>query len=364
MSFLAPDAGTYIYLDPLHAPRNRAMGLAGAFVVLPHRWDTPYTAPTPSVRNLFEDLGSTSWFPGHPWRSQRSWLWVFSSVDPVAHALVADDPDLPAADFMADYLPRYFMLNGRTGYFASHHPANAPRGRVGQPVLIRAANVGIATHSPHVHGNHVYVCAVDGQVQSNVVAHDTWEMPPLTTTDVLHPFARPPDAHPWPPSDPTVWTTDLGGDGHTGMIYPMHCHAELSLLANGGNYPQGLITHWALEGDLIDTPPPPEEPALGDPGDPGDPADPDDPGAQDPPGEPGQPADPDPPGDPGPPEGPAEPGEPDRPAPPDGPSGPGSAVPSPGSAVPGLGPSSGSPRPRVLGTTDGSGRPGRFARRR
>ena len=261
VEFTAPAAGTYIYLDPLQAPVNRAMGLAGALVVRPRSGTTPYAAPTGPVQALFDDLGTTGYFPGDAWKPERSWLWVFSSVDPDAAERVADDPDLSPATFAAEYRPRYFMLNGKTGFFASSDPASTIHGRVGQPALVRVANVGLATHSPHVHGNHVYLLAENGRVHDNVIAHDTWEMLPLSTADVLLPFTRPPDAYPWPPSDPSVWTTDLGGDGHTGMVYPMHCHAELSLLADGGNYPHGLITHWALTGDLqTPTEEPTEEP--------------------------------------------------------------------------------------------------------
>lgn len=308
-------AGTYLYFDPSAAPLARAMGLAGVIAVRPDTDEpTPYSDATPTVRRLFEDLGTTTHFPGHPWVRSRSWVWVFSSVDPASQQRVFEDPDLSPAVFAGDYHPSYFMLNGRSGFFASNDPASALHGRVGQPALVRVANVGMATHSPHVHGNHVYLLAIDGEVQDNVIAHDTWEMPPLRTTDVLLPFARPPDAHPWPPSDPSVWTTDLGGDGHTGMVFPMHCHTELSLLADGGNYPQGLITHWALQGDLVEGPPP-EEPD--DPQPPDEPGPPDDP---DPPDDP--PDDPEPPDDP--PEGPpgrgrgrpSGPDDPPRPEPP------------------------------------------------
>jgi hypothetical protein len=155
----------------------------------------------------------------------------------------------------AGYDPTYFLLNGRSGYFAAHDHDTAPYGRVGQPGLIRTANVGMATHSPHVHGNHVYVLAEDTVVRDNVVGLDTWRMPPLRTVDVLLPFVRPPDAWPWPPSDPDVWTADLSGAGMAGLVYPMHCHMELSQLANGGNYPQGLLTHWTLTGDREPGPP-------------------------------------------------------------------------------------------------------------
>ena len=256
LEFTAPTAGTYIYLDPLDAPINRAMGLAGMFVVTSAAGRTPYSTPTTPVQYLFDDLGTTTNFPGEPWRPERSWNWAFSSVDPVLHELVRQDASITPTEFAAAYHPTYFMLNGKSGFFAGHDAASVVHGRVGQPAVIRVANLGIVTHSPHIHGNHVYDLATWNDagagldVHDNVIGRDTWEVPPVSTADVLLPFVRPPDAHPWPPSDPDAFTTDLGGDGHHGMVYPMHCHTELSLLANGANYPQGLITHWVLEGDL------------------------------------------------------------------------------------------------------------------
>ncbi len=151
-------------------------------------------------------------------------------------------------------------------------------GRVGQPALIRVANVGLANHSPHIHGNHLHLLSEDAQVRDNVLGLDTWRVPPMSTTDVLHPFIRPPDAWPWPPSDPTVFTTALAGHGTPGLVYPMHCHTELGVRANGGNYPQGVISHWVLTGDLEGPNEPPEDPeGPQDPEDPGDPENPEGP---------------------------------------------------------------------------------------
>ena len=254
VGFDAPSAGTYVYFDPTADPISRAMGLAGALVVVPTAGPSPYSEPTSSVANLFDDLGTTYHFPGEPWRPERSWNWVFSSVDHELHERVRHEPELSPAHFVEAYHPTYFMINGKSGYFAGNDPATQIHGRVGQPALIRSINVGLAIHSPHVHGNHVYVLAVDNRVQSNLIAHDTWELLPMSAVDVLLPFIHPPDAYPWPPTDPNVWTTDLGGDGHAGMVYPMHCHAELSQLSRGSNYPQGAVTHWVLTGDLEDVP--------------------------------------------------------------------------------------------------------------
>jgi hypothetical protein len=103
-------------------------------------------------------------------------------------------------------------------------------------------NPGLATHSPHIHGNHVYVLAADGRVQDNVFLVDTWTMRPDGRADVLLPFIRPPDIPPaaWPPVEEPF--------PHK---FPMHCHTEMSQTSGGGNYPQGLVTDWVIEGTLL-----------------------------------------------------------------------------------------------------------------
>jgi len=30
------------------------------------------------------------------------------------------------------------------------------------------------------------------------------------------------------------------------MRYVTHCHTEMSNTAGGGNYPQGIVTHWEM----------------------------------------------------------------------------------------------------------------------
>ncbi|NLF29334.1 MAG: multicopper oxidase domain-containing protein, partial [Planctomycetes bacterium] len=72
LKFLAPPAGTYIYLDPFNAPLNRVMGLHGVLVSLPRVGNTPYSYPTPSVQQLFDDLGTHEVFPGHPWQREAT----------------------------------------------------------------------------------------------------------------------------------------------------------------------------------------------------------------------------------------------------------------------------------------------------
>lgn len=256
LTFTAPAAGTYIYLDPLEAPVNRLMGLHGVIVVLPGGGPTPYTSPPATVRALFDDLGHAPHFPGEPWRVERTRVWHLHTVDPRWHELARRGDAIDPARMAADYLPRYFLLNGQSGYFASHDPATYPSGRIGQPHLIRIVNTGMVANSLHIHGNHVYVVAEDGAPQENIPYVDSWSVPPLGRADWLLPYLRPPDIC-GPESSPlrTVLREELAHRDRYGLRqspveYPMHCHVEPSQTAAGGNYPAGLVTHWEITGDL------------------------------------------------------------------------------------------------------------------
>lgn len=278
IEFVAPAAGTYLYLDPLNAPVNRVMGLHGAMVVLPPPvgFRTPYTNPTDAVRRLFDDLGTTDHFPGHFWDRERNAVWVFETVDPDKHLLAAATVGaIDPATFTTGYLPQYFMINGKSGFFAAQHahpaPAPAPgddhshgaqgamnsldaqaaisiHGNVGQPCLIRSLNAGMMVQSPHIHGNHVYGVARNGQVQSNLFLVDTWTMPPLERQDVLLPYFQPPDI------PGASWLRFEAGTNEElfPLFYPMHDHQEVSNTAAGANYPFGCATHWQIDGPVDD----------------------------------------------------------------------------------------------------------------
>lgn len=239
--FRAPAPGTYLYFDPLNAPVNRVMGLHGAMVVLPRNPLTPYSNPTSNIERLFEDFGTASHFPGHPWDPARTWIWLINSVDPVKNTAAAANPSISPATFTSGYLSQYFTISGKSGFFASHDEHIAPSGNVGQPALIRSLNAGLVTHSLHIHGNHVYLLSEEGTVRSNVFLVDTWTLPPLARRDVMLPFIQPPDIPEakWPPVQELF-----------PLLYPMHCHTEPSQTAAGGNYPQGLVTHFSINGPV------------------------------------------------------------------------------------------------------------------
>lgn len=260
VDFLAPEGGSYIYFDHLNAPVNRVLGLHGPMVVLPKYGNTPYSNPTPNVQKLFDHLGKTAHFPGDPWKPERTRIWLFHSIDPSFNEMARLRQKIDVTQFKEQFVPRYFTINGESGFYASHNHNTVPSGRIGQPLLIRIMNTGMNVDSPHIHGNHVYrVANRDAEgiltVQENVFLVDTFRDELAQCMDWLLPFIRPPDI----PGDeskpvrqliPNELALTLGGVGQSPLSYPMHGHNEQSQSAAGGNYPQGMVTHWEITGDL------------------------------------------------------------------------------------------------------------------
>ncbi len=255
LEFPAPYSGTYIYHDPTNAPVQRAMGLFGTLVVLDP-----------------EDAWSVA--PGQA-GFERQWLWVTHAIDTTWASIEAAggtvDPEADPA------VPRYFMLNDRSGYEALGHSPNRainqaaheeslvsgyPRqidirdfgedlvlGTIRAGQMVRMVNPGIANHQIHFHGNHLWTVRRNnvewprefGHVddEGHVVLQqweDVVELPPMDRKDCMIPMKRPPDA-----------TDQVWYNRTEDWKYPMHCHAEMSQTAAGGMYPGGLVAHWELK---------------------------------------------------------------------------------------------------------------------
>jgi hypothetical protein len=258
LEFPAPYAGTYIYHDPTNAPVQRALGLFGTLVVLDP-----------------DDAWSLA--PGQA-GFERQWLWVTHAVDTNwANIEAAGGTVDPATD---PALPRYFLLNDRSGYESlAHSPDPAinqasheetlvsgyPRqidmsefledmvgGSIRAGQAVRLVNPGIVNHQMHFHGNHLWSVRRNNVEWPREYGHvdedgyvvlqqweDTIKIAPMDRKDAIIPLKRPPDA------TDQVWanrTTDWG--------YPMHCHAEPSQTAAGGMYPGGLVAHWELKAPI------------------------------------------------------------------------------------------------------------------
>jgi len=234
VSFAAPEAGTYLYQDDLNGAVNRVLGLQGVMIVMPR---------DRSMR-LHESLDAAHW------TYSTQWVWIFNEIDPSFNAKAHAGLPIDAADFKRRFKPRYFTINGRMGSFAVHSetaPDTVVHDTIGNPALIRIVNGGLAVHSPHVHGNHVYVLGTDAAIEHNILWKDTVMVLPEQRKDVFLPFAIPPNAVRWPPDPAGVqFLAGLHGRDIEGA-WPMHCHVEMSQTAAGGLYPQGLLTDWAID---------------------------------------------------------------------------------------------------------------------
>lgn len=253
IGFTAPLAGSYIYHENALGAVGRVAGFYGAFISQPFDGRTlagtrtPYSAPTVAQSALFDALGTPPHFPGEQWQPdnyERQKCWVFSDVFPDMNRQLERKQTVTLNELLYTYKARYFTMNSLSGYDAAHDDSCCPAGYLGEPVVLRTMNVGICTHGPHIHGNHVYglsESAPDGKVIKceNIMEFDTWMLKPMWRKDVLLPFVKPDEipAEAWPPREEKF-----------PLYYPMHCHIEMSQTAGGGNYPQGMVTHWEMLG--------------------------------------------------------------------------------------------------------------------
>lgn len=300
VSFTAPTAGTYVYHDPVGGtPLYRLLGLHGVLVVEPAHGLTLAGSPTPysldaldartraSVSALFDALGETERFQGGAegkWKAAETTaecglqekIWLANAVDPRLNALIQPNRAIRSdrsltRDIVSIFTPRYFTLNGRSGYDVhADKPGDLEAivaNYIGEPTLIRTANVGLCHHFLHIHGNHVMDLARTDLnptsdryggvvVAGNILEVDTWQLWPMGRRDVLLPLEIPPDIPFMIPLGATRPSSQfermVEGSAHEPfpLRYVMHCHAEISQTAAGGNYPQGLVTHWELLGGV------------------------------------------------------------------------------------------------------------------
>jgi hypothetical protein len=314
IEFVATKAGTYLYYDNLNEPVNRMMGLHGAIIVMPkeavsgHKF-TPYSNPTASVQQLFDDFGTAAHFPGLAWEKGdsathtpafRQYVWVLHEASSRLFAEVGNytpGKDYPAAQFLKTFQtdkfrsdgknkkPEFFTINGQSGWFAAHNPFITPNHRVGEPAIIRILNAGLNLHSLHLHANHFYVIGVNNVVQENPFLMDTFKVEPMDIIEWAIPYTRPPDVpnkrgigladeplmsipnpsipgsvpHPvWPPIEElNMHFPEVGektGDFDISVrlspiCYPMHDHSEASQSAQGGNYGLGMMAGLDIIGD-------------------------------------------------------------------------------------------------------------------
>jgi len=178
-SFVAAQAGTYLYQSGTQPGLQVEMGMVGALIVYPTGAGAPLSGPTKWAYNHVDTA------------YQRESLLVTGDADPDIHQAVdeqlqqkktAADPCLASggcvftAD-MAHRFPKYWFLNGRTSpdVFGKnfigempHQPYNAlPRLHPGEKILLRMIGGGSDLHPMHHHGNNSWAIARDGRMLSS-----------------------------------------------------------------------------------------------------------------------------------------------------------------------------------------------------
>lgn len=293
VSFRAPVAGTYIYHDGLAGALYRILGLHGVLIVEPANGRTANGVLTPfslqayapadvqRLSALFEALGATNrflggaagrWVPntsGTEFSNQEK-IWIVSQIDPRFNALLVPGQPIRSdaaltRDVASAFVPRYFLINGRSGFDLSEGDDVVVRNYIGEPTLLRTVNVGLCTHSMHIHGNHIFEMSEsdfegrNGPVESvklcsSIIERDVWQMRPMQRKDVLLPLEIPPDI---PGAELGLVEANQFYRATRGktqerlpLKYVMHCHTEMSNTAAGGNYPQGMVTHWEIIGGV------------------------------------------------------------------------------------------------------------------
>lgn len=284
VTFTAPTAGSYIYFDGSHAASGgllyRVLGLHGALIVHPEISHTDAGSPTPYSKSthtpalvaLFNALGTTERFqggdPGGRWKpagldvefSNQERIWLFSQVDPKFNAVITPN-GITASSFLtnmvANFIPRYFTMNGRSGFDLEGATDIVFKNYIGEPSLIRTMNAGLAYHATHIHGNHLMELSranlADGKVvvSDNVIERDVWQTWPMQRRDMLLPFEQPPDIPFYDAfAKKPITLAEAVAQEQFPLRYVMHCHAEMSQTAGGGNYPQGAVTHFEIEGPV------------------------------------------------------------------------------------------------------------------
>lgn len=288
VTFTAPTAGTYIYYDgsrnarePVTAPAMlyRVLGLHGALVVHPVISHTDAGSPTPFSKSthtpalvaLFDALGSCERFKGGAdgkWKgcqldqdySFQEKIWLANQIDPKFNNLITATGITQSSmllNILGNFLPRYFTINGRSGFDLASGDDVLARNYIGEPTLVRCINAGLCHHATHIHGNHMMELAQADvatgaiEVRDNILERDVWNLWPMQRRDMLLPYEVPPDI-PFrnPVTGADIALADAVVEEPFPLRYVMHCHTEMSQTAAGGNYPQGLVTHWEILGPL------------------------------------------------------------------------------------------------------------------
>ena len=148
-SFIAPTAGSYLFLDGANGEVGRAMGLVGPLVVM----------PTDGSNRLY--VGGPSF--------DRQYTLVLHELDDRLNQAVAAGGGYN----LDDYEPNYFFVNGLSYPSTGSDSDTLVEMNVGQDVAIRFINAGVIINPMHFHGYHVDVATRNRAPETAVVEKDT-----------------------------------------------------------------------------------------------------------------------------------------------------------------------------------------------
>ena len=132
--------GTYLYMSGTHPAVQVQMGL--------------YSVAKKDFANGMAYPGITH---------DREGILLFSEVDPVLHAAVANNDFGPGKSVTStiDYAPKYFLFNGQADLILT---GIVPTLALGEKVLVRLLNAGLITRVPALQGSYMTLLAEDGNV--------------------------------------------------------------------------------------------------------------------------------------------------------------------------------------------------------
>jgi hypothetical protein len=158
-TFTAANAGTYLYNSGTRPEIQVEMGLVGAIIVRPYGYN-PASPQAYSHSDAAYDY---------------EYLFLLTEMDPKIHELL-DQQGIDALanyDYLSDYFPAYWFINGRTAMdtmimnapWLPNQPYDCmPRMHPGDKLLMRVVSAGRDLHPFHQHGNHAKEIARDGRM--------------------------------------------------------------------------------------------------------------------------------------------------------------------------------------------------------
>jgi hypothetical protein len=159
-TFTASQPGTYLYHSGTSPELQVEMGLAGAIIVRPTGWSSAAPTAYGDGRSAYD----------------RETLFFLTEIDPRIHDTVELQgvAALTATDYLSDYFPGYWFLNGRNApddlgaaesILYPTQPYNCvPRMHPGEKLLMRVVGAGRDQHPFHHHGNHARIIARDARM--------------------------------------------------------------------------------------------------------------------------------------------------------------------------------------------------------